>query len=333
MSLPTRPLGRTGMDITTVGLGAWAIGGGDWAWGWSRQDDSQSIATIRHALDRGINWIDTAAVYGLGHSEEVVAEALRDLPPSRRPYVFSKCGQVWDDAAPFGQPRRIGNAASLRRELEASLRRLRVDCIDLYQMHFPASDVGVEDVWQTLLSFKAEGKVRAVGLSNHDLRQLQAAEAIGHVDSLQPPFSAIRRNAAAWEIPWCRDHGTGVIVYSPMQSGLLSGAFSLDRMANLAADDWRHKSGDFQGDALLRNLALAEAFKAVAAQHGTSAAAVAIAWTLTFPGVSGAIVGARAPEQVDGWIDGAALALSPAEIEAIAAAIALTGAGSGPMRP
>ena len=334
MSLPTRPLGSTGMEITTVGLGAWAIGGGDWAWGWSRQDDASSIAAIRRALELGINWIDTAAVYGLGHSEEVVAEALRGLPKSHRPFVFTKCGQVWDEANPFTQPRRVGNPASLRRELEASLRRLRVDYIDLYQMHFPAADGNsVEEVWQCLLDFKAEGKIRAAGLSNHNVPQLAAAETLGHVDSLQPPFSAIRRDAAAAEIPWCRDHGTGVIVYSPLQSGLLSGGFSLQRMGSLAKDDWRHRSGDFQGEALQRNLALAEVFTALGQERGVSTASMAIAWALAFPGVSGAIVGARSPQQVEGWIAGASLTLTATEMNAIAAAIAKTHAGSGPMPP
>jgi aryl-alcohol dehydrogenase-like predicted oxidoreductase len=331
MSLPTRPLGTTGMEITTVGLGAWAIGGGDWAWGWSRQADASSIAAIRRALELGISWIDTAAVYGLGHSEEVVAEALRDLPKSQRPFVFTKCGQVWDEANPFAQPRRVGNPASLRRELEASLRRLRVDYIDLYQMHFPAADGNsVEEVWQCLLDFKAEGKIRAAGLSNHNVPQLAAAETLGHVDSLQPPFSAIRRDAAAAEIPWCRDHGTGVIVYSPLQSGLLSGGFSLQRMGSLAKDDWRHRSGDFQGEALQRNLALAEVFTALGQERGVSTASMAIAWTLAFPGVSGAIVGARSALQVEGWIAGASLTLTAAEMNAIAAAITKTHAGSGP---
>lgn len=333
MSLPTRPLGTTGMEITTVGLGAWAIGGGDWAWGWSRQDDASSIAAIRHALDLGINWIDTAAIYGLGHSEEVVAEALRGLPSSQRPFVFTKCGQIWDAANPFAHPQRIGNPANLRRELEASLRRLQVDCIDLYQMHFPAADSSVEEVWQCLLDFKKEGKIRAAGLSNHNVPQLAAAETIAHVESLQPPFSAIRRAAAAAEIPWCREHDTGVIVYSPLQSGLLTGGFSQQRMASLAKDDWRHRSGEFHGEALLRNLALAETFTALGQERGVSTAAMAIAWTLAFPGVCSAIVGARSPQQVDGWIAGASLTLTAAEMDTIAAAIARTQAGSGPMRP
>ena len=203
-TLPTTPLGTTGMRITRVGFGAWAIGGGGWTFAWGNQDDADSIAAIRHAVERGINWIDTAAVYGLGHSEEIVARALRDMPANDRPYVLTKAGLVWDDRNRAAPPRRVGDPLSIRRELEASLRRLEVERIDLYQMHWPAEDgTPLEDYWGTLLQLKAEGKVRAVGLSNHDVRQLDAAERLGHVDTLQPPFSAIRREVAAAELPWC----------------------------------------------------------------------------------------------------------------------------------
>src|SRR6058998_1091041 len=234
-TLPTAPLGTTGMRITRVGFGAWAIGGGGWTFAWGNQDDADSIAAIRHAVERGINWIDTAAVYGLGHSEEIVARALRDIPADDRPYVFTKAGLVWDDRNRAAPPRRIGDPLSLRREVEASLHRL-------------------EDYWGTLLQLKEEGKVRAVGLSNHDVAQLEAAERLGHVDTLQPPFSAIRREVAAVELPWCAAHRTGVIAYSPMQSGLLTGAFNVERAARLAADDWRSSSPDFTGLGLSRNL-------------------------------------------------------------------------------
>src|SRR2546428_5847827 len=233
-TLPTAPLGTTGMQITRVGFGAWAIGGGGWTFAWGNQADADSIAAIRHAVERGINWIDTAAVYGLGHSEQIVARALRDIPAKDRPYVFTKAGLVWDDRNRAAPPRPVGEPPSIRREVEASLRRLEVERIDLYQMHWPAEDgTPLEDYWGTLLQLKAEGKVRAVGLSNHDARQLDAAERLGHVDTLQPPFSAIRREVAAAELPWCAAHGTGVIVYSPMQSGLLTGAFSVARAAQL----------------------------------------------------------------------------------------------------
>ena len=333
-TLPTRRFGRTDMNITRVGFGAWAIGGADWAVGWGAQDDSDSVAAIRHAVARGINWIDTAAVYGLGHSEEVVGKALAEIPAAERPYVFTKCGQVWDERDRKASPRRVGAPASIRRELEASLRRLGVERIDLYQMHWPAEDgTPLEAYWQTLLDLKAEGKVRAVGLSNHNVAQLEAAEALGHVDTLQPPFSAIRRGVAEAELPWCHAHETGVIVYSPMQSGLLTGRFSAERAQGLPQDDWRSRNPEFQGEKLVANLKLAEALRPVAERHGTSVAAVAVAWTLAWPGVTGAIVGARSPAQVDGWLDAATLELTGDDLDAVAAAIAATGAGAGPASP
>ncbi|HEY0180217.1 MAG TPA: aldo/keto reductase [Dokdonella sp.] len=332
--MPTRPLGRTGMDVTRVGFGAWAIGGADWAVGWGAQDDGASVAAIRHAVARGVNWIDTAAIYGLGHSEEIVREALSTIPASERPYVFTKCGLTWDEHDRKAPPRQVGAPASLRREVEGSLRRLGVERIDLYQMHWPAEDgTPLEVYWQTLLDLKREGKVRAVGLSNHDAAQLERAERIGHVDTLQPPFSAIRRDAAAAELPWCLAHGTGVIVYSPMQSGLLSGRFSVERARALPADDWRSRNAEFAGAQLERNLQLVDALRPVAERHRTSVAAVAVAWTLAWPGVTGAIVGARSPDQVDGWIDAATLELTRDDLAAIADAIAATGAGRGPAAP
>jgi aryl-alcohol dehydrogenase-like predicted oxidoreductase len=333
-ALPKRRLGRTDMHITPVGFGAWAIGGPDWAVGWGAQDDKQSIVAIRQAVERGVNWIDTAAIYGLGHSEEVVRAALKDIPAQRRPYVFSKCGLIWDENNRTAMPKQVGAPASIRREVEQSLRRLGVERIDLYQMHWPAKDgTRIEDYWRALLDLKAQGKVRAVGLSNHDVAQLEAAERIGHVDTLQPPFSAIRREFAAAELPWCRAHETGVIVYSPMQAGLLTGAFNEKRAKALPADDWRSRSDEFTGEKLKRNLKLADTMKAVAERHGTTAASVAVAWTLAWPGVTGAIVGARAPEQIDGWIDAATLTLSRADLEEIAATIDATGAGAGPALP
>lgn len=332
-TLPRTRLGRTDMEITRVGFGAWAIGG-DWLYGWGDQDDASSIAAIRHAAACGINWIDTAAIYGLGHSEEVVGRALKEIPPAERPYVFTKCGLVGDPARPGERPRRVGAADSLRRETDASLKRLGVERIDLLQVHWPSEDgTPVEAYWQTLLDLKQDGKVRAVGFSNHTVAQLEAAEALGHVDTLQPPFSAIRRDFAANELPWCAAHDTGVIVYSPMQSGLLTGRFSVERARALPDNDWRSRNPEFSGEKLANNLKLAQAMAPVAAAHRTSVAAVAVAWTLAWPGVSGAIVGARSPEQVDGWLDAASLRLTGDDMRTIAAAIDASGAGSGPTLP
>lgn len=332
--LPTRPLGRTDMHITRVGFGAWAIGGADWAAGWGPQDDAQSIAAIERAVERGVNWIDTAAAYGLGHSEEIVGRVLRNLPQSRRPYVFTKCGLIWDESDRNAMPRRVGAPASIRREVEGSLRRLGVERIDLYQMHWPPSDgIPVEEYWSALLDLKKEGKVRAVGLSNHHVGQLEAAEAVGHVDTLQPPFSMIRRDFANAELPWCRAHDTGVIVYSPMQSGLLTGTFSADRAAALPKDDWRSRNEQFKGEKLERNLRLVEALRPVARHHQVSVAAVSVAWVLAWPGVTGAIVGARGPAQVDGWLGAAALQLSDSEVRAVAEAIRSSKAGAGSAQP
>jgi aryl-alcohol dehydrogenase-like predicted oxidoreductase len=330
----TRPLGVTGMKITRVGLGTWAIGGPNWSFGWSSQADDESIAAIRRAVEAGINWVDTAAVYGLGHSEEIVAQALSGFNSTDRPYVFTKCGLVWDKQSPAALPKFIGNAASIRREVEDSLRRLAVERIDLYQMHWPPRDgTPLEEYWGTLLELKREGKIRAAGLSNHSPEQLEIAERIGHVDSLQPPFSAIRRDAGHKELPWCAQRNTGVIVYSPLESGLLSGSFSMERAASLPSDDWRSRSDYFKGDALRRNLALASDLLPVALRHNTTVAAVAIAWTVAWPGVTGAIVGARRPQQVDGWLDAMSLELTLEDLNQIAELIELLGVGSGPARP
>jgi len=334
MTLPVRPLGASGMRITTVGLGAWAIGGGDWAYGWGPQDDAASLATMRRALERGINWIDTAAIYGLGHSEEMVGRFLRELPQGERPLVFTKCGMSWDEQDRRAEPRRTLEPASIRAECEASLRRLGVERIDLYQFHWP-DDTGtaVEDSWAELLRLVAEGKVRAAGVSNFDIGLLGRCEALRHVDSLQPGFSMLRRAVAAQEIPWCARHETGVICYSPMQSGLLTEGFGTKRIAALAPDDWRRRSADFRPPALERNLALRDALRPIALRYETTVAAVAVAWTLAWPGVSGAIVGARAPEQIDGWLRAASLELTMGDLDEIAAAISSSGAGSGPVRP
>jgi aryl-alcohol dehydrogenase-like predicted oxidoreductase len=331
-SLPTTRLGRTDMLLTRVGFGAWAIGGGGWAFAWGSQDDTESVAAIRHAVESGVNWIDTAAVYGLGHSEEVVAAALAGIPAVDRPYVFTKGGLVWDPAHRAAPPRRVGDPASLRAEVEASLCRLNVERIDLYQMHWPAEDgTPVEEYWQAFLDLKREGKVRAVGLSNHDTRQLTAADGVGHVDAIQPQFNLIHRDAAGDVLPWAREHEAGAIVYSPMASGLLTGAFTAERAARLEPGDWRAGHPDFTGPALPANLALAGALRPVAERHAVTRGAVAIAWTLAFPGVTGAIVGARRPGQVDGWVPAATLELTEDDLADIAAAVHATGAGTGPV--
>jgi aryl-alcohol dehydrogenase-like predicted oxidoreductase len=333
-NLPITQLGRTGMQLTRAGFGAWAIGGGGWAFAWGNQDDAASVAAIRHAVESGINWIDTAAVYGLGHSEEVVAAALDGLPAADRPYVFTKGGLVWDPADRSAAPRRAGAPASLRREVEGSLRRLRAERIDLYQMHWPAEDgTPVEAYWQVFADLKREGKIRAAGLSNHGVFQLETAAETGTVDAIQPQFNLIHRDAASDVLPWAREHRAGAIVYSPMASGLLTGAFTAGRAARLEPGDWRAGHPDFTEPALSANLALARALRPVAERHGVTPAAVAVAWTLAFPGVTGAIVGARSPRQVDGWLPAASLELKEDDLSEISAAVRASGAGSGPAAP
>lgn len=332
-AMPTASLGTTGMEITRVGLGAWAMGGPGWAYSWGAQDDAEAERTIRAAVDSGINWIDTAAVYGLGHSESLVGRAVNAIPEADRPLVFTKCGRVWDDGNPLAEPRSVAAAASLRRELDASLRRLNVERIDLYQVHQPAQDgTALEEYWATMLGFVTAGKVRAVGLSNHDVRQLAIAERVGHVDSLQPPLSVIDRDAASELLPWCKQNGTGVIVYSPMQSGLLTGKYTAASVAALPDDDWRRSSPDFT-DNLDRNLTVVDAVRAVAARHDATPSAVAVAWTLAWPGVTGAIVGARSPRQIGAWIGAGSLALTGDDLASIAVAIRAARVGSGPELP
>jgi aryl-alcohol dehydrogenase-like predicted oxidoreductase len=333
-SLPTRPLGTSGLHLTPVGFGAWAAGGGGWAYGWGPQDDDESLDAMHRALGLGVNWIDTAAVYGLGHSEEVVGRLLRDLPEADRPYVFTKGGLVWNERDRMVTPVQTLEPESIQAEVEASLRRLGVERIDLYQFHWPdAIGTPVEDSWAALMRLVEQGKVRAAGVSNFDVGLLRRCETIRHVDSLQPPFSLIRREAAAAEIPWCAEHGTGVIAYSPMQSGLLTDRFDAARVAGLASDDWRRRSAEFREPRLERNLALRDALRPVARRHGATVAAVAVAWTLAWPGVTGAIVGARSARQVDGWIGATALELTGEDLDEIGAAIEQSGAGSGPSRP
>jgi aryl-alcohol dehydrogenase-like predicted oxidoreductase len=329
MSLPTQPLGTSGIEISRVGFGAWAVGGDEWG----PQDDNESLAAMRLAIESGVNWIDTAPVYGFGHSERVVARLLRDLSPEARPLVFTKCGLVWDDADPTRNVRQILRPESIRRECEASLRRLGVERIDLYQFHWP-DEIGtpVEDSWETMIRLFDEGKIRALGVSNFTVDLLGRCENMRHVDSLQPPFSLIRREVAEREIPWCAAHGTGVIAYSPMQSGLLTDSFTAERVSRLSQEDWRRESSEFREPALSRNLALRDALRPIAARHGTTVAAVAVAWTLACPGLTAAIVGARAPGQVAGWLPAAAVKLVEEDLAEIEEALVTTGAGKGPVR-
>jgi aryl-alcohol dehydrogenase-like predicted oxidoreductase len=288
-----RKLGKNGPEITTVGFGAWAAGG-PWKVGWGPQEDSDSIAAIRRSVELGMNWIDTAAIYGLGHSEEVVGQAMQGLNRSEV-LIFTKCGRVPDET---GTPHSDLRPASIRREMEASLRRLGTDYVDLYQIHWPDNETGtlLEESWSTLAALQDEGKTRWIGVSNFDVPLLERCEAIRHLDSLQPPFSLLRRDVEAEILPWCLKNGTGVIVYSPMQSGLLSGTFD---MARVAPDDWRHRSPYFQEPQLSKNLAFVEKLRPIAERHAKTVGQLAIAWTLMNPAVTAAIVGARRTEQVE----------------------------------
>jgi aryl-alcohol dehydrogenase-like predicted oxidoreductase len=330
MTLNMRRLGTTDLEITTVGFGAWAIGGGGWAYGWGPQDDARSIAAIHEAVRRGVNWIDTAAIYGLGHSEEVVGRAVREISAAERPFVFTKGGMIPDPTRPYDEPQRNLQPASIRREVEASLSRLGVERIDLYQFHWPdAIGTPIEESWGEMARLVEEGKVRAAGVSNFDVDLFERAEAIRRVDSLQPPFSLIRRDSGADVIPWAAAHDTGVIVYSPMQSGILTDTFSAERLATMADDDWRRGSGPFLEPNLSRNLALRDALRPIAERHGATVSTVAVAWTLVWPGVTGAIVGARDAAQVEGWIGAGSLRLTAEDRAEITQALLRTGAGSG----
>jgi aryl-alcohol dehydrogenase-like predicted oxidoreductase len=304
-------LGANGPEISAVGFGAWAAGGGNWDWGWGPQDDDDSIAAIRRAVDGGVNWVDTAAVYGLGHSEEVVGRALRPFKTGEEVFVFTKCGLPWD------ADRKDHNdltPASIRAEAEQSLRRLGVERIDLYQFHWPDDRTGtpIEESWQVMTELIDEGKVRFAGVSNFDVDLLERCEAIRHVDSLQPPYNLLHQEAAGDVIPWCRSHGTGVIVYSPMGSGLLTGAFTRERMNTLPPDDWRREDPDFAEPAFGRALAVAGGLGSIASRLGVPQPAVAAGWTLHTPGVTGAICGARRPAQVADWLAAATLQLDDA---------------------
>ena len=318
--MDTRQLGTTDLHITPIGFGAWAIGGPDYAFGWGPQEDAASVAAIHRAVDAGINWIDTAAVYGLGRSERVVAQALKSIGPSRRPYVFTKCSLVWDEQGTISHSLR---AASVRKELEDSLRRLETDVIDLYQIHWskpwgleePAPDI--EEGWSALAALKKEGKVRHIAVSNFDVAEMERLRPIAPIASLQPPYSMLRRGIEAEILPYCLAKRIGVIVYSPMAAGILSGAMTRERAMALPANDWRSKNPEYLEPRLSRNLALVEELRKIGARYGTSPGAVAIAWTLRHPAVTGAIVGFRSPKQVDGLTAAATLRLTPEEVAAI----------------
>ena len=312
--MQTKRLGTSDMEITPIGIGAWAMGGGGWAFAWGPQDDDASVAAIHAALDAGLNWIDTAAVYGLGHSEEVVARALKGR--SHRPFVFTKCERVWDTQGKIGG---CLKADSIRREVEASLRRLQADVIDLYQIHWPEPEEDIEEGWRAMAQLRQEGKVRWIGVSNFNADQLRRAQAIAPVTSLQPPYSIISPEIEQETLPYAQAHQVGVIVYSPMKSGLLSGAMTRERIAAMPADDFRARTPNFQEPRLTRNLELAELLRAIGGRHGRTPGEVAIAWTLRHPAVTAAIVGMRSAAQVRGVIGAAEFRLSAAEIEEIAA--------------
>jgi len=313
-SFETRQLGKSDLRLTPIGYGAWAIGGGNWEFAWGAQDDDESVRTIERALDKGINWIDTAAIYGLGHSEEVVARALEKSP--HKPYVFTKCSMRWKWNRKIY---RSLKAKSLKEELENSLRRLKVDVIDLYQIHWPNPEEEIEEGWETLARFKEQGKVRYIGVSNFNVDQMKRAQKIAPITSLQPPYSLLRRDIEAEILPFCQEHNIGVINYSPMVSGLLTGKMTAERIAAMPPDDWRKRSPNFNEPKLSRNLKLVEALREIGNAHNVEPGVVAIAWTLRNPAITAAIVGARRPDQVDGVLPAATFRLNAEEIGRIEA--------------
>jgi len=321
--MKTRKLGNSDLEITSVGFGAWAIGGSGYEFAWGVQDDADSIAAIHRALELGVNWIDTAAVYGTGHSEEVVARALKEWR-GPRPYVFTKCALTWDKNRKISQNH---SAASIRRECEESLRRLQTQTIDLYQMHWPPSDnsASLEEAWRTMAELRKEGKVRWIGVSNFDVAQIQRAEKVAPVTSLQPPYSMIRRKIEAEILPYCERQRIGVISYAPMASGLLTGAMTRERAAALPADDFRSRNPEFREPRLSRNLELVERLRQVGARQGRGPGEVAIAWVLRHPGITGAIVGARNARQAEGIMRAGELKLIDAETAEIEGAAVAAG--------
>jgi aryl-alcohol dehydrogenase-like predicted oxidoreductase len=313
--MQTRTLGNSDLKITPVGYGAWAIGGSGWQFSWGAQDDDDSIAAIHRALQLGVNWIDTAAVYGLGHSEEVVGRALKSWSGAR-PYVFTKCGLRWDDQ---GNIQKVLSKDSIRQEIESSLRRLSIEAIDLYQIHWPPDPDSpmLEEGWSTLADLKREGKVRWIGVSNFNVKQLRRAKAIAPVTSLQPRYSLLHREVEEDVLPYCLREDIGVIVYSPMASGLLTGAMTRERAARLDSGDWRKGHPDFREPNLSRNLELVDHLREIAQRHNRSVGEVAIAWTLRNPAVTGAIVGARNARQADGVMRAGDLRLNDKEVNEI----------------
>jgi aryl-alcohol dehydrogenase-like predicted oxidoreductase len=307
-----RQLGNSDLQITPIGLGAWAIGGPGWAFTWGAQDDNESIAALREGLQAGINWIDTAAVYGLGHSEEIVAQAIEGVSP--KPYVFTKCERVWNEKGEIG---RVLKRDSIRRECEASLRRLQTDVIDLYQIHWPDPDEDIEEGWGALAELQREGKVRWIGVSNFSVSQMQRIAGIAPITSLQPPYSLVTPGVEDAILPYCEQNNIGVIAYSPMKSGLLSGKMTRERVQNLAPDDWRRRNPAFQEPDLSRNLKLVELVREIGSRHGRNAGEVAIAWTLRNPVVTGAIVGVRNPGQVKELIGAADFRLTREELDEV----------------
>ena len=312
--MKTRRLGNSDLEITPIGIGAWAIGGSGWNGSMGPQNDGDSIPAIHAALDYGLNWIDTAALYGLGHSEEMVAKAIQGRNP--KPYVFTKCERVWDRNGNIGA---CLKAESIRRECEDSLRRLRVDVIDLYQIHWPEPDHDIEEGWTELARLKQEGKVGWIGVSNFSVEQMRRAQAIAPITSLQPPYAVVRREIEKEILPFCLTQDIGVIVYSPMYAGLLTGAMTRERVANFLPEDWRRNLPGFQEPALSRNLRVVEHLREIGKAHGRSPGEVAIAWTLNHSAVTGAIVGFRSQQQVAGIIGAAAFRLTPGEIAQIEA--------------
>ena len=290
--MQTRNLGNSDLKITPIGVGAWAMGGGQWAFSWGTQDDNASIAAIHTALDAGVNWIDTAPVYGLGHSEEVVGRAIRGR--SQRPYIFTKCSRVWNEKGEIGHSLK---SASIRKELEASLQRLNIDVIDLYQIHWPQPEEDIEEGWRTLTELQKEGKIRYIGVSNFNVEQMKRAEKIAPITSLQPNYNIVTRDIEKAILPYCRERNIGVIVYAPMKSGLLTGKMTRERIASLPADDFRPRTISFQEPLLSRNLGLVEVLRGIADRHGKTPGEVAIAWTMRDRVVTGAIVGMRSAEQ------------------------------------
>ena len=303
-------LGTSDMWLTPIGFGAWAVGGGNWAMSWGPQDDNDSIAAIHKAIDLGVNWIDTAAIYGLGHSEEVVGKAVKGSHV--KPFIFTKSGMVWNEKREIKR-----TLLEIRHEVEDSLRRLQVERIDLYQIHWPVEDKDIEEGWSTMAALKREGKVRHIGVSNFSVAQMERCRGIAPITSLQPPYSMVNRAAEAEILPYCLDHRIGVINYAPMHSGLLTGAMSKERFANLPPEDFRRNAKNYQEPLFSRNLAVADFLGQIGARHGVSAGVIAIAWTLANPAITAAIVGGRSPEQVEGVWPAAKFRLSKDEMQEI----------------